>query len=225
MNLIRFVLLALLIGMGIQTVRAAEIEDPQGLLARIENSRQPRSFEESYRLGDEAVVRILNKECAGFCGYIGPMRVCMPLCRQGWSSSWPDLTKTIAETTPEQATAVYSDGTVENFEAAEFTAGHGGYLRKTLRDLDQTMGLASVVRLSRLAEIDFVLVPGEPPVPAFDLRGEMVEFEAERGSLHFRVVVGKNVPGVAEILHLSFSSVSSGLDSGATKLFQVRSIR
>lgn len=202
---------------------ATPIEDPQGLLARIENTRAPRSFADAFRVGDEATVRILNRSCFSLCTDFFGLRICAPICREPWEPGQPDLVKRVSEVTSTEATSVFSDGTTEVVEASTFLADRGSQLRKSIRELDQLISLSGVAKLVSLKEVDFALAD-QSTVPAYDLRGEF--WESEGGVVYFHYIVGKQVPGVAEILSLSLGATAENLDNGeASKIFKVRAIR
>lgn len=202
---------------------AATIEDPQGLLARIENTRAPRSFAQAFCVGDEATVRILNRSCFSMCTDFFGLRICAPICWEPWEPGHLDLVKRVTEVTSTEATSVFSDGTTETVESSTFLADGGSQLRQSIRELDQLVSLTGVAKLVSLNDVDFALADGST-VPAYDLRGEF--WESEGGVVYFHYIVGKRVPGVAEILYLALGATADNLDNGeATKIFRVREIR
>jgi len=206
-----FVGIVLIFTFSTPGARAAAIEDPQGYLTQIEGTRALGGFAEAYRLNDQCTVRLLSRNCTFHCGEFLNDFLCASFC-ESWDASWPDLPKTLVEAGDETATAVLGDGTVEAYERLEFEAGKGGMLRKLLTGIDVFVGLAGKVKLESLKSVDYPMT-GQPPVPAYQLTGA---FEVDGGgTLELDIVVGKNVPGIAEILFLKV---------GPSKIFRVRSI-
>jgi hypothetical protein len=184
---------------------AAVVEDPKGLLANLNASRTRPEFSEAYKLGDEITLRIFNQDCHFGCGADGCGAVCTEVNA--------DFTRKIVEGTPDEATAVTSDGTSQTFARSDFESAGKQFLVPTLENLDVFLGMKGKVVLDSLTPIDAALGDGTT-VPALDLKGRLVTAENSM-IIEFHVAKGgSTVPGLAEVL---FEKID------AMKMFRVKS--
>ena len=212
------------VGLIISTgAQASKIQDPLGLLARIDAHFASRSLSDAYRAGDQSAVRPLNWDCFSQCFDFLSLRLCAPFCRKSWEPGQPDIIDQVTEAGASGATTVRgADGTTETQSLETFLADGRSLVRSVLRSLEVIVDLKGDVGLTSLKEVDFEMT-NQASAPSFDLRGELIE-DGKGGKIFFQIVLAKKAPAVAEILFLNLAATPQNLENQeAVKLFRVRS--
>lgn len=167
---------------------AGEVRDPHGILDQLDSQLAKRSFDDAFKVGDRALVRIFSARCAYQCEEFGCMSGCETINR--------DFEKTVTETGSDSAVCTFADGTTEEYSPIEFATYNGNWLRKELSQLDLFIGIAGPTVVEEMTPTDFVLAD-QSKIAAFTVKGEFI---ANGAPISFEYAVAKDAFGSAQIL-------------------------